>query len=167
MQLAIGVTDIMVIRRETAMSSWKGLDFNLAKVASFWSLLWRSTAHGSLALDAGVGFPNRGVENVDGSMARYGGIGIVGRARLGFLESNSFSASFDLSGRYLDLLNNANGSSGRESGNHIGLGAGLSLQFGKIVCCGEYSVMRARHFFVGPTRSEYVEFNLQHRSTTT
>ena len=64
------------------------------------------------------------------------------------VELGSFECTFDLIGKYVDLNNTANQSAQRETGNHIGLGTGLTMRLGKLYFRLDFTEMRARHFFL-------------------
>lgn len=114
-----------------------------------------------VSFQAAVGYPEAQIINPDETKALYSGVGLLGRFSLPVWEGKAFGTRFNLSGRYLDLNNNANSSTQRETGNHIGPGAGLSFNFYRLFLGADYWLIKARHFWVGEVNhyQEY-EYNL-------
>ncbi|MCB0413799.1 MAG: hypothetical protein KDD50_05670 [Bdellovibrionales bacterium] len=104
------------------------------------------------------GLPSSQITNPDGSTAFYSGIGLKADLSIPLYTPGGFATAFRLNIKYLDLQNSANSSSQRETGNHIGGGAGLKLNFYRIFMTYDFNVMKARHFFVGDI-NHYLEYD--------
>lgn len=119
-----------------------------------------SLSFAGIGFDGALGYPSATITNPDESKATYSGVSVAGRFVAPLIETAGFDMTFDLCGRYVDLSNTANSAAQRETGNHIGLGAGLTLRLGKLYFGADYLHMRARHFFVG-NKDEYLEYEYE------
>ena len=66
--------------------------------------------------------------NPDGSTAYYDGLSVRGGLNVPIIKRKKFDLYFNPGAKYLDLENTANDSSQYESGNIIGVGAGLTAR---------------------------------------
>lgn len=130
----------------------------------FTLLLSTSLCYAGISFDGSIGSPSSTITNPQASKAYYSGVSASARFVAPFLEVGPLECSFDFIGKYVDLNNTANGSSQRETGNHIGLGSGLTVRVGKLYFGLDFTEMRARHFFVG-NKNEYLEYEYGAPST--
>lgn len=122
-------------------------------------MLGRGIAHAEgVSFEAAIGYPEVTLRNPNGTEAIYSGLAALGRLYAPLFANKGFAANLVFSGRYVDLNNNGNSATQRETGNHIGLGAGLHLKFYKIVLGASYHMVKARHFWVGDIKDLYTEF---------
>ena len=126
---------------------------------SLFLILLLLTQHGyaGISFEGSIGMPNSSITNPESSIAHYSGVSASARFVAPFVELGPFECTFDLIGKYVDLNNTANQSAQRETGNHIGLGTGLTMRLGKLYFGLDFTEMRARHFFVG-NKNEYLEY---------
>lgn len=121
------------------------------------SIFFASYSYAGISFDGSIGAPNATITNPQSTQAYYSGVSASARFVAPIIEIGPFECTFDLIGKYVDLNNTANQSTQRETGNHIGLGTGLTLRLGKLYFGLDFTEMRARHFFVG-NKNEYLEY---------
>lgn len=112
--------------------------------------------HRGIILDGAIGLPAITIKNPDGTSAGYGGTSLQARLLIPLVD-NRFKLYLNGTLRYHDLKNAYSNSQETEVANHIGPGAGLTIEYSRFFLGAEYMMMKARHYYVGPigVQSEY------------
>lgn len=107
--------------------------------------------------DGALGFPSVTISNPDGVKAGYEGLSLQGRVLLPTTDQGKFGMFFYGSIRYHDLENSYSSDNATEVANHIGPGVGLLFRYGGLHLAYDYSMMSARHYYIGSTgrKSEF------------
>lgn len=117
------------------------------------------TARGNgVSFEAALGSPGIILQNPGGGEAAYSGLAANGKIYAPLYTSVPFAVNLIFSGRYVDVYNNNNSKSQKETSSHIGLGGGLQFRFYKIITGVNSHVIKGRHFWVGDT-NRFEEFN--------
>lgn len=117
-----------------------------------------TSSTGKIQFNGYLGQPSVTMTNPDGTNAFYSGIALKGQAGFSLFDSHKFGIHLLGTGKYLDLKNSANDYITRETGNHVGAGAGVHVDLFKFFGSVEYEYVLARHYVVGPI-SNSLEFS--------
>jgi len=103
----------------------------------------------SVSIEGEVGLPSLSIENPDGSKAGYEGVSLLGRIH--FPTYNSGNILMGIHGTYkrMYLENTYTGYDATEMAEHSGVGAGMSVLFGKLMLGVDYLMMSAQHHYTG------------------
>lgn len=103
----------------------------------------------NLGVEVHFGYPSVKLTNPDGSTAFYEGLSVRGGLNVPIFKRKKFELHFNPGAKYLDLENTANDSSQYESGNIIGVGAGLSARVYRFWFGTRYMHLWGRNFASG------------------
>jgi hypothetical protein len=102
-----------------------------------------------IVFDGALGFPSVTISNPDGVEAGYEGLSLQGRLLMPMTDPGKFGMFVYGVIRYHDLENSYSSTDATEVANHIGPGAGLMLRYGGLHLAYDYSMMKARHYYIG------------------
>lgn len=113
------------------------------------SLRTLAGAKDGVLFDGALGLPAITISNPNGENAGYEGISLQGRLFAPIYSDGAFHTQLHGVLRYHDLENKYSSDGQTEVANHIGPGVGLSIRLGRLTLGGEYSLMKARHYYIG------------------